>query len=204
MSYEPFTADPIEAYCVRCRTRIDMEEPTAVWTRRGQPATRGICPLCAGVAFRIGRTELHDEGSRPEAVVVGDEGRRSRLKLARDTVYINYAPDDEESAQQIAADLQNSGMAVWMHETEARTDWASGVHPALKECARMVIIHSQAAQADHTVQQAWQFFRTARKPIVLAEVALADVPDDLRRSPRFLMTAQYKAALRQMLDVLSP
>jgi hypothetical protein len=199
-----YTIDPIEAYCVRCRTSIEMEEPTAVWTRKGQPATRGVCPLCGGVVFRIGKTELHDERNRPSAVEIGDDGgKRVRTKLSRDTVYVNYAPDDEESAQQIAADLQKSGLAVWLHEPDSRTAWASGVHPALKECARMVVILSGSATNDVTVSKAWQFFKEQRKPIVLAQVSSSSVPDVLRRSPRFLMHESYKASLRQMLDALS-
>ena len=205
MTYDDlFAIDPIEAYCVRCRTSIEMEEPKPVWTRKGQPATRGVCPLCAGVVFRIGKSELHDERNRPSAVEIGDDGgKRTRTKLSRDTVYVNYAANDEETAQQIAADLQKSGLAVWLHEPDLRTAWASGVHPALKECARMVVIFSSAATNDVTVSNAWQFFKEQRKPIVLAQVGAFAVPDVLRRSPRFLMNETYKSSLRQMLDALS-
>lgn len=197
-----FALDPIEAYCVRCRTTVEMEDPQAVWTRKGQAATRGACPLCGGVVFRIGRTELHDGHDAPAAVQVG-ESSRARVKLARDTVYVNYAPDDEEAARQIAADLERSGLAVWLHEADNRTEWASGVHPALKECARMVLIHSPAAHVEVTVRQACEFFRSHKKPIVLAQVADAAVPALLGRSPRFVMTEQYKAALRHLVDTLS-
>jgi hypothetical protein len=197
-----FALDPIEAYCVRCRTTVDMEAPQAVWTRKGQAATRGACPLCSGVVFRIGRTELHDGHDAPAAVQVG-ESSRTRVKLARDTVYVNFAPDDEEAARQIAADLERSGLAVWLHEADNRTEWASGVHPALKECARMVLIHSPAAHTDVSVRQACEFFRSHKKPIVLAEVAEAAVPVLLGRSPRFVMTEHYKVALRHLVDTLS-
>lgn len=196
-------ADPIEAYCVRCRTSVEMEDAVAVWTRRGQPATRGVCPLCGGVVFRMGKAHLHDSHRQPDALHSGDADRRGRIRLARDTVYINYATDDEEEAQQIAADLQKSGIAVWMHEGDTHTDTASSLHPALQACARMVVVHSQSAQQDATVHHAWQFFRLARKPIVLAEVMAAEVPDALRRSPRFVMSQQYKASLRYLLDALS-
>ncbi len=197
-----FALDPIEAYCVRCRTTVEVENPQAVWTRKGQAATRGECPLCGGVVFRIGRSELHAGHDAPAAVQVG-EGSRARVKLARDTIYVNFAPDDEAAARQIAADLERSGLAVWLHEADNRTEWAAGVHPALKACARMVLIHSPAAHVEVSVRQACEFFRSHKKPIVLAEVATASVPALLGRSPRFVMTEQYKVALRHLVDTLS-
>lgn len=203
MNHSPETDDydPIEAYCVRCRTTVEAEEPQPVWTRRGQPATRGLCPVCGGVVFRIGRTGLHDERHRPDPVSVSDGEKRSRLKLARETVYMNYAPDDEETAQQLAADLEKSGLAVWLHDGNTRTAWASGVHPALRECARMVLVLSPATPNDVTVTQAWQFFRDQRKPLVIAHAVPSPVPDALRRTPRYEL-AEYKAALRQIVNVL--
>jgi hypothetical protein len=197
--------EPIEGYCVRCRESVEIEDPIAVWTRKGQAATRGNCPLCGGVVFRMGKTALHDEKNRPSAIQIGDSNdKRTRAKLSRDTVYINYAPDDEESAQQIAADLEKSGVPIWLHDTaNESTSWASGVHPALKECARMVLVLSQNSQTETSVNQAWEFFRSNRKPITIAQLATVAPPDELRRSPRFDFANEYKSALRQLLNALS-
>lgn len=196
--------DPIEGYCMSCRESVDIENPQAVWTRRGQPATRGECPTCGGAVFRMGKTDLHDESNRPEAVVIGDEGdRRTRARLTRDTVYVNFADADEAQARRIAEDLEKSGLAVWLHSVEDQVNWVSGVHPALKECERMVLVLSPHALADPQVEEAWRFFRGQRKPVVIAQVAPADPPDDIRRSPRFDMQAEYKQALRQMVGELS-
>ncbi len=193
-----------EGYCMRCRESVVMEDPVAVWTRKGQPATRGTCPLCGGMVFRMGKTNAHDERQRPSALQIGDNNdKRTRAKLTRDTVYINYAPQDEERAQQIADDLGKSGLAVWLHESEDDTAWASAVHPALKACARMVLIWSAHTQDDASVQAAWQFFKDQRKPIVLAHLDEDAPPDPLRRAPRFVFYTDYKPALRQMLDSLS-
>lgn len=199
-----YDMEPIEGYCMRCRESIEMEEARAVWTRKGQPATRGICPICAGTVFRMGKTDLHQGVEVPEAIQVGDDDKRRRGKLSRDTVYVNYSSTDEEAAQQIAADLERSGLAVWLHETQLdQTAWASGVHPALKECARMVLVLSGFAAHDSGVSEAWQFFKAQRKPIVIAQVEEAAPPDPIRRSPRFDFRSDYKRSLRQMLDALS-
>lgn len=195
--------EDIEGYCMRCRESVIIEAPQPVWTRKGQAATRGECPICAGTVFRMGKTDLHSEANRPEAIhITQDDGKRNRPKLARDTVYVTYASDDESEARAIASDLEKSGMAVWLHDSADHTRWSSGVHPALKECARMVVILS-AHSGEESVQQAWQYFRSERKPIVLAQIAPIDPPDALRRSPRFDFADDFKRALRQMLGALS-
>lgn len=200
-----FDEEPIEGYCMRDRMSVEMEDPLPVWTRKGMPATQGTCPVCGGTVFRMGRTHLHREAQRPKAVTLsGDSGKRKRPKLPKETVYVSYAPDDEAQARQIAADLEKSGLNIWLHEPDkASTQWAGGVHPALKECGRMVVVLSPAALNDASLDAAWTFFKGQRKPIVLAQVAAADVPDAVRRSPRYDFSADYKRALRQMLGALS-
>lgn len=197
--------EPIEGYCMRCRLSVEIEEAVPVWTRKGQAATRGFCPHCGGTVFRMGKTDAHDEGKRPSALQIGDSNdKRTRAKLSRDTVYINYSPNDEEQAQQIAADLEKSGVPVWLHDsTDNETTWASGVHPSLKACARMVLVLSPHAHTDNTVQTAWNFFKDNRKPIVIAQVQATEPPDPIRRSPRFDFERDYKPALRDMLNALS-
>jgi hypothetical protein len=190
--------EPVEGYCVRCRETVDFENPVPVWTRKGLPATRGECPNCGGVVFRLGKTDAHDGSDRPEAVEVAG---KQRLKLAQETIYINYAPADEEIAEQLAADLQKVGVAVWLHEAEpTHVNWAGGVHPALKECARMVLVLSPDAIGMETVEAAWRFFREKSKPVLIAQVAPADPPDAVRRSPRFDFAADYRAAFRQLVQ----
>ena len=196
-----FDDDPVEAYCVRCREMVEIQDPVPVWTRRGIPATRGECPNCGGTVFRMGATDAHNKLSRPAAVQVAE---RSHAKLSRDTAYINFADQDEALAQQIAADLQKAGIACWLHEPdEGSVNWAGGVHPALTECARMVYVLSPASLQAEGVESAWRFFRNKRKPIVIAQVARADPPDDIRRSPRFDFTGDYKSAFRQMVQALA-
>jgi hypothetical protein len=200
-----FEADPIAAYCVRCRESVEMDSPTPVWTRKGMPATRGECPLCGGVVFRMGKTDAHRDFTRPAAIQVGDGDKRRTPLLARDTVYVNFSAENMEFAQSLAADLNNAGVAAWLHETETDSvAWAGGVHPALKACDRMVYILSAHALSDPQVITSWEFFRGKRKPIVIAQVdSTLHPPDAIRRSPRFDFAVDYKSAFRQMLQALS-
>ncbi len=193
--------DPVEAYCVRCRETVEMENPEPVWTRRGMPATRGECPICGGAVFRMGRTDAHSAEARPAAVQVGG---RTRAKLAQDTAYVVFAEADAALAEQLAEDLQKAGIATWLHESEpANVHWAGGVHPALKECARLVVVLSPAAVTDAGVETVWKFFKEKGKRVVLAQVAAVEPPDTLRRSPRFDFTGEYRSAFRQLVGALS-
>ncbi len=53
-----------EAYCVKCKIKREMGDPTPVFTAKGQAAIQGICPVCGTKMFRMGRTALH-EGKTP-------------------------------------------------------------------------------------------------------------------------------------------
>jgi hypothetical protein len=193
--------ETIEAYCVRCKETVEVENPQAVWTRKGIPATRGECPNCGGTVFRMGRTNAHSGGSRPAAVQVASN---TRSKLVQDTAYINFSDADAAIAEQIADDLQKAGIAVWLHETNnGDVHWAGGVHPALTECSRMVYVLSLAALDDKGVEDAWKFFRQKGKRVVIAQLELVDPPDAIRRSPRFDFTSDYKTSFRQMVGALS-
>lgn len=194
----------IQAYCVRCKQSVQMENPEAVWTSRGTPGTRGECPECGGTVFRMGATHLHEGLERPEAVVVQKKARRQKPKIAPDTVYINFAAADEEMAQQIAADLNKIGMTTWLHDASPDgVNWAGGVHPALKDCSRMVVVLSAKGVGDDAAASAWTFFKQKRKPVVIAHIGDVEPPDDLRRSPRFDVDADYKTALRALVQALT-
>ncbi len=56
----------LQAYCVKCRTKRDMRDPEAVYTKTGTPGSKGTCPICATNLFRMGITEAHDQVPKPE------------------------------------------------------------------------------------------------------------------------------------------
>ncbi|MBM4466030.1 MAG: type I DNA topoisomerase [Chloroflexi bacterium] len=60
------TDNSIVAYCVKCKTKRKMQEPQPVYTERGQPATRGRCPVCGTTMFRMGETPAHAGLPKPD------------------------------------------------------------------------------------------------------------------------------------------
>ena len=44
----------MQAYCVKCRKKVEVKNPQAITMKNGRPATRGECPSCGTKVFRIG------------------------------------------------------------------------------------------------------------------------------------------------------
>ncbi len=58
----------MEAYCVKCKTKRDMQDAQPVFTAAGTPATKGVCPVCGTGVYRMGLTPAHEGMPRPEPV----------------------------------------------------------------------------------------------------------------------------------------
>ncbi|MFP4323093.1 MAG: DUF5679 domain-containing protein [Anaerolineales bacterium] len=194
--------EPIEAYCVSCKETIEIQDPIGVWTRRGQAATRGTCPVCGTNVFRMGRTHLHAGQKAPkpiEVVPVGAKGRKARA------TYIAAPITDADFAHGLGEELQKMGIHVWVDsgETVDDTAWSSGVHPALDQCTHLVVVLSSFAESTASVRDAWQYFQSQRKPVFVAQIEAIEPPDALRTRPRFDFTTDYKTAFRGLVEMLS-
>jgi DNA topoisomerase-1 len=65
----------LEAYCVKCKTKREIQTPEADFNAMGAPVTRGVCPVCGTKLYRMGRTPAHDQLPPPEKK--GKNGRRN-------------------------------------------------------------------------------------------------------------------------------
>jgi len=57
----------VDAYCLKCREKREMESPIAEWSTNGSPATRGSCSVCGTKMYRRGTTEAHATLAKPTA-----------------------------------------------------------------------------------------------------------------------------------------
>lgn len=201
-------AEISEAYCVRCRHMVEIVDPVPVWTSKGTPGTRGSCADCGTTVFRMGKTVAHGALVRPQAVRVETLTKiaTSGKRRAQPATYINFVRSDLEFARRLATDLEHVGIHTWIDtdsDASKNVPWAGGVHPALRDSARMIAVLSEAALNDGDFAEAWRFFKTQKKPIVLAVIDVVDVPDTLRRSPRFAFSREnsktYQKAFRQLV-----
>lgn len=46
---------PMQAYCLKCRTKRDMRDEKQITLKNGRPATQGSCPVCGTKMYRIGK-----------------------------------------------------------------------------------------------------------------------------------------------------
>jgi len=45
----------MEAYCLKCRTKREVQGAKAITMKNGKPATEGTCPVCGTKIFKIGK-----------------------------------------------------------------------------------------------------------------------------------------------------
>ena len=43
-----------EAYCVRDKMKVEIQNPQKITMKNGKPAWKGTCPKCGNSVFRIG------------------------------------------------------------------------------------------------------------------------------------------------------
>ena len=44
----------VEAYCVKCKAKRQMNDPKEITMKNGKKATQGVCPVCSTKMFKIG------------------------------------------------------------------------------------------------------------------------------------------------------
>jgi DNA topoisomerase-1 len=65
----------LEAYCLKCKEKREIQNPLAGFNAKGTPVTTGNCPICGTKMFRMGKTSAHEGMPRP--IVVPTEKKRS-------------------------------------------------------------------------------------------------------------------------------
>jgi hypothetical protein len=43
-----------QAYCVKDKQKVDIQNEQQITMKNGKPAVKGTCPKCGGSVFRIG------------------------------------------------------------------------------------------------------------------------------------------------------
>ena len=47
----------MQAFCFKCKVKVEIKDPQPVILKNGRPATKGTCPNCGTKVFRIGKGE---------------------------------------------------------------------------------------------------------------------------------------------------
>jgi len=70
----------MEAYCMKCRTKREIQNPQATFNAKASPVTIGICGVCGTKLYRMGRTPAH-EGLIPPEVPKKEKKRSGKLVI---------------------------------------------------------------------------------------------------------------------------
>lgn len=78
---------PMEAYCVKCKTKREIQSAQPLFNARGAAYTKGVCPVCGTALNRLGATDAHAALDR-EAMIAAvkatkDEGPLRETKDER-------------------------------------------------------------------------------------------------------------------------
>lgn len=65
----------MEAYCVKCKTKREVQNAVAEFNAVGTPVTRGTCPVCGTSMYRMGGTPLHEGMQKPAKKVKPRSGK---------------------------------------------------------------------------------------------------------------------------------
>ncbi len=72
-----------QAYCVKCKTKRDMVNAEAVYTKTGTPATKGQCNECGTNLFRMGNTPAHEHVPKPEVIEAPKRSKKKKSKKSK-------------------------------------------------------------------------------------------------------------------------
>ena len=45
----------MEGYCMKCKTKREIQNAESITMKNGKPATQGVCPVCGTKIFKIGK-----------------------------------------------------------------------------------------------------------------------------------------------------
>jgi DNA topoisomerase-1 len=77
----------MDAYCVKCKTKREIQNPQALFNSRGAAYTKGTCAVCGTAMMRLGATEAHATVDRAAMIAQAKaEGGRMKDESALPTV----------------------------------------------------------------------------------------------------------------------
>ena len=65
----------MEAYCMKCKEKREMNDPQATFNAKGSPVTIGKCGVCGTKLYRMGRTDAHASLTPPEKPAKVEKGQ---------------------------------------------------------------------------------------------------------------------------------
>ena len=94
----------MEAYCLKCKEKREMLEPSASFTVNGKAITKGKCAVCGSVMSKLGMTDAHAGLEKPVVQSAPkSNARKAAPKSGAATRAVKTGKTDEKPAAKSAA-----------------------------------------------------------------------------------------------------
>lgn len=114
----------MDAYCVKCKTKREMQDPQPLFSAKGAAFTRGKCAVCGTTVTRFGQTDAHKhltpDGRRPmtEERAVSESKPQSATRSTRGNKKRKSAKAQPPSS--VTRPPSNDGVALVIVESPAK------------------------------------------------------------------------------------
>ncbi len=75
----------MEAYCVKCKTKREIQNPQPLFNARGAAYTKGVCPVCGTGIMRLGATDAHASLDRAAMIAQAKKTKDDRQRTKEET-----------------------------------------------------------------------------------------------------------------------
>ena len=72
-----------EAYCVKDKKKVEVQNAEQVTMKNGKPALKGTCPVCGGKVYRIAPDGAHHDADRGQYEHASARSGHRRYPFAR-------------------------------------------------------------------------------------------------------------------------
>ncbi|MEP7286276.1 MAG: toll/interleukin-1 receptor domain-containing protein [Chloroflexota bacterium] len=119
-------------------------------------------------------------------------------------VFICYSRVDKHFAAQLADDLADYDVTVWMDVRSIPTgaNWDMEVQKGLDSSDVILVLLSPASSASQNVADEWSYFIEKNRTIVPVMIEPCDVPFRLSRRQRVDFSTDYKVGFQQLIKAL--
>jgi len=91
-------SDTLQAYCLKCRTKRTILNPTPSYSESGRPFTQGACEVCGTSIYRMGATDAHNALPKPELSAKPKASRKSTAKRSTSSKSTTAKTSNKSSA----------------------------------------------------------------------------------------------------------
>lgn len=86
----------MEAYCVKCKGKVEMKDPQMTQTKRGTNMMKGKCPTCGTTVCRIVGKKKPAGNAAPADTTSDDAVKTDDTAVTDDATADDSAPVDEQ------------------------------------------------------------------------------------------------------------